>query len=558
MAELPKLPKIKPGIKPKNIMGSSGSKVAGIKSPGRKKAPLVENISSKNLFTNIQRRSPEVANTRGARTLTNLMSVFGSVKNEKVIRRELQLLRNSLVETFEIAKLLRTSLSTVGGDKPGGLGGAAGKSALLAGLGIGLWTWWKKTFGKKDDGGDGPNVDASQVKTEEGNIVQSTIQNVKEGLQSLIPKKEESDETKEVDETNNFLQPVVSFFEGLQFPTIEQIGTAIVSTGAAIWGFLNLFKPNNFYMALRKKWGLGDNEPEVASGDTTTNVNEEVSSESDGIVKDETLIASTDTKGLLSNNFDGMKAESVTGKNSKDKKKDKLNLSDQDFKDLGLAVSGEAERGTDDELAVAASILNRVASPHFPNTVGEVIKSKTSDGKHEYEAFDKGTAVHDKKLVDFLKSEEGQKGIIEALERLQGRTDFKGQDQLKNRVPEEDPMFSKKGNFFHYFWQSGDGRTKPKDWTMPNYDQFINKQNEINGKKNSDKVSSVQSPTNGSGFVPIILGGNDNMNVKAADSKSVMVDSSSPKTNGPKLAFFGSGNPDSNNLSAKSLLNITG
>ena len=37
------------------------------------------------------------------------MSTFGTAKNEKIIRKNLQLLRNSLVESFEMAKLLRTT-----------------------------------------------------------------------------------------------------------------------------------------------------------------------------------------------------------------------------------------------------------------------------------------------------------------------------------------------------------------------------------------------------------------------------------------------------------------
>ena len=111
MAE-PKLPKIKPGIQPKKAMGSSGVKIGGSKIPIKK--PVVENVTTKNLFTNIQRRNPEIRNVRGARTLTNMMSTFGTPQNEKIIRKNLQLLRNSLVETFEIAKLLRTALGTVG------------------------------------------------------------------------------------------------------------------------------------------------------------------------------------------------------------------------------------------------------------------------------------------------------------------------------------------------------------------------------------------------------------------------------------------------------------
>ena len=38
-------------------------------------------------------------------------------------------------------------------------------------------------------------------------------------------------------------------------------------------------------------------------------------------------------------------------------------LTGQDFRDLAYIVSGEAQRGTDDEYGVAAAVLNRVADP---------------------------------------------------------------------------------------------------------------------------------------------------------------------------------------------------
>ena len=111
---------------------------------------------------------------------------------------------------------------------------------------------------------------------------------------------------------------------------------------------------------------------------------------------------------------------------------------------LAYAISGEAGPGKD-KAAVAASILNRVSSKNFPNTVKDVVLDKD-----QYEAITKGLAFHDEDLVNFLKSDEGQKQIIEALGILQGRTDFKGQSQLKNRVVGEDPMLDPLGNFYHY------------------------------------------------------------------------------------------------------------
>ena len=46
------------------------------------------------------------------------------------------------------------------------------------------------------------------------------------------------------------------------------------------------------------------------------------------------------------------------------------NLSDVDYYYLGLAISGEAKLGSDDEFAVAASILNRVSSKDYKNRKG--------------------------------------------------------------------------------------------------------------------------------------------------------------------------------------------
>ena len=116
---------------------------------------------------------------------------------------------------------------------------------------------------------------------------------------------------------------------------------------------------------------------------------------------------------------------------------------------LAEAVQTEAARYTDDEYGVAASILNRVSSPHFPNTVCAVVYSKG-----QYEGVSKNpTLKADPYLVLKFQSPEGQLKIVEAMEVLDGRTDFKGQSQLRNRVASEDPMFHPKGNFYHYHWQ---------------------------------------------------------------------------------------------------------
>ena len=116
---------------------------------------------------------------------------------------------------------------------------------------------------------------------------------------------------------------------------------------------------------------------------------------------------------------------------------------------LAEVVQTEALRGTDDEYAVAASVLNRVASPDFADTVCAVVYSKG-----QYEGVSNNpTLKADPDLVLKLQSPEGKLKIIEAMKVLDGRTDFKGPSQLHNRVASEDPMFAPFGNFYHYHWQ---------------------------------------------------------------------------------------------------------
>ena len=116
---------------------------------------------------------------------------------------------------------------------------------------------------------------------------------------------------------------------------------------------------------------------------------------------------------------------------------------------LAEVVQVEARRFTDDEYGVAASVLNRVASPDFPNTVCAVVYSKG-----QYEGVSQNYTLRaDPDLLLKLKSPEGKLKIIEAMEVLDGRTDFKGPSQLHNRVASEDPMFHPQGNFYHYHWQ---------------------------------------------------------------------------------------------------------
>ena len=139
-------------------------------------------------------------------------------------------------------------------------------------------------------------------------------------------------------------------------------------------------------------------------------------------------------------------------------------LTDQEWSTLSRVVSGE-QGGGDDKFGIVASILNRVTSKDFPNTIPAVASQNDGKGTYQYEAFTLGTDYADSNLTATLKSPEGQAKILKALKVLDGRTDFKGQTMLHNRSskgnkdydgdgkPDLDPMFDPTGNFFHYHWQ---------------------------------------------------------------------------------------------------------
>jgi hypothetical protein len=128
-------------------------------------------------------------------------------------------------------------------------------------------------------------------------------------------------------------------------------------------------------------------------------------------------------------------------------------LTASDFRELAFIVSGEAARGTDDEYAVAASAINRLSDGRFGRTLHEIARRP---GQYAAVVTDK-TARYEDALIKKLSSPEGQKKIAQMLMVLEGRTDFKGQSQLRNRDPDNDPMFDPRGNFYHYAGQTGRG-----------------------------------------------------------------------------------------------------
>lgn len=132
-------------------------------------------------------------------------------------------------------------------------------------------------------------------------------------------------------------------------------------------------------------------------------------------------------------------------------------LTDQDYEDLAYAVSGEAERDTDDEFGVAANILTRVVDPNYPNTIMGVFTAGSAS-KPQYAAYWDGGAHRDPQLAKRLKANKNK--IAEAIQILNGRTDFKGTSQYGNMGP-GDIKFSSRGNFYHYSSQRGKNDPPP-------------------------------------------------------------------------------------------------
>ena len=141
-------------------------------------------------------------------------------------------------------------------------------------------------------------------------------------------------------------------------------------------------------------------------------------------------------------------SQGLSGTNLSGEQFDMSKLTPKDFDDLAFAVSSEAQLGTDDEYGVAANILTRLKSGKYGGTVNSIIHAPG-----QYEGVYKGMSVASPNISSRFQSESGRNKLQEAMQRLGGRTEFKGQTMLQNRVAAEDPMFSTGGNFYHFAGQ---------------------------------------------------------------------------------------------------------
>jgi len=262
--------------------------------------------------------------------------------------------------------------------------------------------------------------------------------------------------------------------------------------------------------------GVTNNNEEI--NNTEVNGDENLSSNSNAFSTENILgsqgveVASTDLTGVLgdTNTVSKVNGQNFFQTSNSTTTGNLKGLTEDDYKWLAYAISGEAAQGTDDIYGVAASILNRKA--RGDGSIEEIIKAPG-----QYKAFEDGNMVDSPEIQSLLQSEEGQAKLMEALRVLKGRTDFKGQSALSNRVATEDPMFDEKGNFFHHSWQTSGDSVKPEGWKPVNWQQYIPGEG-IEGaqglnNKLSQQVAGLSSETSGSPtfvFIPSPSGSNNN------------------------------------------------
>ena len=130
-------------------------------------------------------------------------------------------------------------------------------------------------------------------------------------------------------------------------------------------------------------------------------------------------------------------------------------ISPEDKKYIAFGVSGEAKRGTADELAVAGVILNRMKKS------GKSAKDVVF-APNQFEAVTghNPLARHEPALQERLFGKQGISDLEDTLKLLDGRTQFRGQSLLHNRgrsgnpdlnndgIPDLDLMVHPKGNFY--------------------------------------------------------------------------------------------------------------
>ena len=507
----PKLPIIKPIIQPNNIVRASRGSYGGVKPKGVN--ALVRNITgSDNLFTQLRERNPEVSNKRGTRTLFNMLGTFGTERNEKIIRMNLQLLRNTLVETFEIAKLLRMNAAGGSGGYGGGsgagmfLGAMAGAAAVGGGIVIGekLLNFFQNL--KADLDGD----DSEKGESEED--YESDVSNEEKlAGKELEGVKDEYDDKKLESDLDESSKGLVEFINS-GFKSLKE-------------GINKLIKGEDIEEVKEEEGG--DDNMKVEEEDTKSE-SEQVTSLVDGVENSfRDVLKNEVAEGESNNDYGAMYSRDQEGFERGDEDITKMTINEVDKLQTDY-LNYQTSIGREDDKSAAMGAYQMLE----PKKVAEMM------------GLDPETTIFDKETQDMMS---------EYYLKYSGLEDFEAgkisAEEFNNRLAEQFASIETTDGKGVY---DDDGMNKAKNNLM---DILEPAESKFKGLEDGafipgEKKGEVIVIKEGGGVTPVPGGG----------KKVTMVNSNTgkPKSAGPTLKFPSSNNPDDSNLSTKSILGVIG
>ena len=497
---------------------STANKIVGYS--GQRTNTLVKNItSSDNLFSQLQEKNPEVSNKRGTRTIFNMLGTFGTERNEKIIRMNLQLLRNTLVETFEIAKLLRMNASG-GVSGPGGDSLMAGVGLAAAGAGIvGLGALVGKKISDfiagSGDGGDGSDKqdskeddgggDAELFINEEEKIVNKEL----EGTEDVY---DEDKLDSDLEESSRGINNLIS--DGYTFLT-DSINKLIKGEDVNV-------------------------EEETGDSDDSSGIKIE-----DDDVKSESDQLSTLVDGVQNSFRDVLKNEVAEGESNND---------------YGAMYSRDQEgfsRGNED---ITKMTINEVDALQT-----DYLNYQTSVGREDGDrsaAMGAYQMLNPKKVAELMGldpektifDKETQDMMSEYYLKYSGLEDFEAgkitAEEFNNRLAEQFASIETTSGEGVY---DDDGMNKAKNNIM---DILKPAESKFKGLEDGaflpgDKPGEIIVVNQGQNVTPIPGG---------SGKKVAMVNQNTgkPRNAGPTQEFIGSSNPDDSNIATKSILGVVG
>ena len=509
--KLPKIPKnkIKPNIQPNKIVGGGKISSSGVN-------PLVRNITgSDNLFSQLQERNPEVRNKRGTRTLFNMLGTFGTERNEKIIRMNLQLLRNTLVETFEIAKLLR--MNAAGGAGGSGGGGKNYSGLMLAGIGAAAGL----TGLAVGDSSSNKRAEAAKKRREEDGEVkeEDDAENFVSSEEKLVAKELENVDTEYKDD--DLESDLESSSKGL----VESMKT----------GFTELMDGIN---KLVKGEGIDVEETDVESGDNTLKVEElgevnesdQVKSLVDGVSNSfEGALKTKIAEGESNNDYGAMYSRDQEGFSRGDEDITKMTINEVDALQtdyLNYQTSIGREDGDRSAAMGAYQMLN-------PKKVAELM------------GLDPETTIFDKDTQDQMS---------EYYLNYSGLKEFKSgeitAEEFNNRLAEQFASIETTDGKGVY---DDDGLNKANTSVL---DIIKAQESKYKGLEDGAFI-----PGEKKGEVIVINKGDSINSIPSGSGKKIAMINNDPgkaASQGPTLKFLSSSNPDSSDILVKSILGVIG